>query len=452
VSGTEPRPAAETSTAPTTAGKHLPPEPQPRPAASSTSPGPAAAPDESHLVPLLTPRDGVPEVLVEPAALTAAAAALANGTGPVAADAERASGFRYGQHNYLVQLRRQGSGTFLIDTAALPDLSEVSDALRGVEWVFHAASQDLHPMSEQRLFPDRIFDTELAARLLGMPRVGLGAVIADVLGLKLRKEHSASDWSRRPLPTPWLEYAALDVEVLVALRDALAARLEEQGKLEWALQEFEHVRLAPPPAPKVDPWRHVSRITDVKNRRQLAVVRALWTARDENARSRDISPGFVLPDRAIIQAAKACPRSVPALVELSEFSSKNQRRRAPLWLAAITSALRLGESQLPALRGPRTDAPPQPRTWADRDPAAAARLEAARTVVQELAERLGLPVENLLQPDALRRLCWDKDATRSVEDAAAFLRDRGAREWQVEQVAGPVVAAVAAAPGARPAD
>jgi len=419
------------------------PAQEPAPATS----GALAQAPERPLVPLLTPRDGVPPVLTSTDELARAAQALAAAEGPVAADAERASGFRYGQHNYLVQLRREGAGTFLIDTTALPDLSIITEALHGVEWVFHAASQDLLPMAEQRLFPDRLFDTELAARLLGMPRVGLGAVIADVLGLQLRKEHSASDWSRRPLPAPWLEYAALDVEVLVALRDALAERLAEQGKLEWAYQEFEHVRLAPPPPPRPDPWRRVSRITEIKNRRQLAVVRALWLARDENARSRDISPGFVLPDRAIVQAAKACPRSVPALVKLSEFSAKSQRRRAPMWLAAITEALRLDESELPSLRGPRTDAPPQPRTWAERDPAAAARLQAAKDVVQELSERLGMPLENVLQPDALRRLCWDGEATRSVGAAADLLRGRGAREWQVEQVAAPVVAAIAALPG-----
>ena len=407
--------------------------------ATTTAP---STPDHEP-TPLLSPRDGVPPVVETPAALERAAAALAAGSGPVAADAERASGFRYGQHDYLVQLRREGSGTFLIDTAALPDLGAVDAALRGAEWVFHAASQDLGPMTEQNLHPDRVFDTELASRLLGMPRVGLGTVVAEVLGLQLRKEHSASDWSRRPLPESWLTYAALDVEVLVDLREALEERLAAQGKLEWARQEFEHVRLAPPAPAKVDPWRHVSHVTDVKGRRRLAVVRALWTARDENARTRDLSPGLVLPDRAIIQAAQACPRTIPALVGLPEFAVKHQRRRAPMWLAAITEALALPEEELPPLRGPRGDGPPPVRAWRDRAPQAAARLAAAKAVVQETSERVGTPVENLLQPDALRRLCWDEHACESLASLTAFLESRSARPWQVALLGEPLADALA---------
>src|SRR5690606_40234934 len=223
------------------------------------APHPASRAPYSFQVPepLTAPRDGVPVPVTTATALAAAVERLAGGTGPVAADAERASGYRYGQRDYLVQLRREGAGTVLIDPIAVPDLSALGAALAGVEWVFHAASQDLPGLAEHGLLPDRIFDTELAARLLGMPRVGLAAVVGDVLGLGLAKEHSAVDWSTRPLPADWLRYAALDVEVLVDLRDALAARLEEAGKSEWAAQEFEAVRLAPPPPARVDPWRRL---------------------------------------------------------------------------------------------------------------------------------------------------------------------------------------------------
>ena len=162
----------------------------------------------------------------------------------MAVDAERASGYRYGQRTYLVQLRREGAGTALIDPIAVPDLSALSDALVGVEWVLHAASQDLPGLAEQGMRPSRVFDTELGARLLGLDRVGLAAVVADALGLGLAKEHSAVDWSTRPLPTEWLRYAALDVEVLVELREVLAERLAVAGKAEWAAQEFEAVRTA----------------------------------------------------------------------------------------------------------------------------------------------------------------------------------------------------------------
>ncbi|MFC8190707.1 HRDC domain-containing protein [Cellulomonas sp. NPDC057328] len=401
-------------------------------------PGPDDArpdPEARPVVPLLEPAEGVPPVVDTPAALAAVVEAFGAGTGPVAVDAERASGYRYGQRTYLVQLRREDAGTALVDPVALPDLSVLSEALVGVEWVLHAASQDLPGLAEQGMRPSRVFDTELAARLLGMERVGLAAVVADTLGLGLAKEHSAVDWSTRPLPAEWLRYAALDVEVLVEVRQVLAERLAEQGKAEWARQEFEAVRLAPPPAPRTDPWRRVSGLHTLREPRRLAVVRELYATRDKNARERDISPGRVLPDAAIVAAAHALPRTVGQLVALPAFAGKGTRRRAALWQSAIDRAVALPDSALPSARGPASDGPPPPRAWADRDPAAARRLTAARTVVGALSEQWSVPVENLLQPDLLRRVCWSPPQPADAAAVAEALRAGGAREWQVELVA-----------------
>ncbi|MBT0994927.1 HRDC domain-containing protein [Cellulomonas sp. DKR-3] len=403
---------------------------------------------EDAVVPLTDPAEGIPPVVETPEALAAVVAAFGAGTGPVAVDAERASGYRYGQRTYLVQLRREGAGTALIDPIALPDLSALSEALVGVEWVLHAASQDLPGLAEQGMRPSRVFDTELGARLLGLERVGLAAVVADTLGLGLAKEHSAVDWSTRPLPTEWLRYAALDVEVLVEVRQVLAERLAVAGKAEWAAQEFEAVRTAPPPPPRVEPWRRVSGLHAIRDARRLAVVRELWTTRDTNARQRDISPGRVLPDAAIVAAAQALPRSVPALTALPAFSGKGTRRRAPLWQAAIDRALALPDGELPSVRGPKSDAPPPPRAWADRDPAAAARLAAARDVVAALSAEHTVPVENLLQPDLLRRLCWSPPRPLDERGIADQLEAGGARPWQVGLLAGPLTAAFGALPTA----
>ena len=402
--------------------------------------GPAA--DTPEVTPLIEPSDGVPEVVDTPEALAAVVTAFAAGRGPVAIDAERASGYRYGQRTYLVQLRRAGAGTAVIDPIALPDLSELSAALRGVEWVLHAASQDLPGLAEQGLLPDEVFDTELAARLLGLDRVGLAAVVADILGFGLAKEHSAVDWSTRPLPADWLRYAALDVEMLVELRDVLAERLRADGKDEWARQEFEAVRNAVPPRPRVEPWRRTSGLHAVRNPRGLAVVRALWEARDVDARSRDISPGRVLPDAALVAAGLALPTSVADLTELRSFSGKATRRRAAFWFEPIRRALELPEAELPSPRGPRSDGPPPPRSWPDRDPAAAARLVAARSTVNTLAARLNVPVENLLQPDLLRRLAWAPPEPLDAPGVAQFLADGGARAWQVELMATPLAEAL----------
>jgi ribonuclease D len=206
-------------------------------------------------VPLLEPRDGLPPVTETEAALTEVTGRLAHGYGPVAVDAERASGYRYGQRAYLVQLRRDGAGTMLIDPIACPDLSGVDAALADTEAVLHAASQDLPCLAEVGYRPRRLFDTELAGRLLGYPRVALGTLVEEVLGLHLEKGHSAADWSVRPLREELLRYAALDVEVLVELRDALAVQLADQGKTEWARQEFAAVLAAKPASPRADPWR-----------------------------------------------------------------------------------------------------------------------------------------------------------------------------------------------------
>nr|WP_206345026.1 ribonuclease D [Streptomyces thermoviolaceus] len=390
--------------------------------------------DTGAPIPLLEPREGIPPVIADAAALDRVVAAFAAGSGPVAVDAERASGYRYGQRAYLVQLRREGAGTALIDPVACPDLSALGQVLSDAEWVLHAATQDLPCLREIGMVPTRLFDTELAGRLAGFPRVGLGAMVENVLGYVLEKGHSAVDWSTRPLPEPWLRYAALDVELLVDLRNALEKELDRQGKLEWALQEFEAIATAPPPPPRKDPWRRTSGMHKVRRRRQLAVVRELWETRDRIARRRDVSPGKVLPDSAIVEAALALPANVHALAALNGFGHRTGRRQLEQWQAAVDRAKALPESALPQ-QGQQVTGPPPPRAWADKDPAAAARLAAARAAVTALAERLAMPQENLVAPDAVRRLCWEPPRVVDPESVGAALAGYGARPWQVEQVA-----------------
>ncbi|MFF5480099.1 HRDC domain-containing protein [Streptomyces sp. NPDC012935] len=394
-------------------------------------------------IPLLEPREGIPPVIADEDALAEVIAAFGAGSGPVAVDAERASGYRYGQRAYLVQLRRAGAGSALIDPVACPDLSGLGEALSGVEWVLHAATQDLPCLREIGMVPTLLFDTELAGRLAGFPRVGLGAMVEGVLGFVLEKGHSAVDWSTRPLPEPWLRYAALDVELLVDLRDALEKELDRQGKLEWARQEFEAIAAAPPAEPRKDPWRRTSGMHKVRRRRQLGVVRELWQTRDRIAQKRDVSPGKVLSDAAIVEAALALPVNVHALTALNGFGHRMGRRQLEQWQAAVDRARALTESQLPAPGQPVTG-PPPPRAWADKDPAAAARLSAARAAVSALAEQLNMPQENLITPDTVRRVCWEPPKVVDAESVAEALAGYGARAWQVEQVTPMLVAALSA--------
>ncbi len=404
---------------------------------------PAAPHDEQgpQLVPLITPADGVPDVITDERTLRRAADAIAAGTGPVGMDAERASGYRYGQHAYLVQVRRAGAGTFLVDPVALPDLTPLDEAISGAEWILHAATQDLVCLAEVGLRPRALFDTELAGRLAGLPRVGLGAMVEHYLGLTLAKEHSAVDWSARPLPEPWLRYAALDVEVLVDLRDAVRADLDRQGKVRWAAEEFESLLTFNGPEPRVDPWRRTSGIHKIRSPRGTAIVRELWLWRDELAQQRDVAPGRIVPDAAIAEIAIAhqrAERPPRSLGSQDPRLARSIRRHEEALVEGVARALSLPATDLPPLTLPSVG-PPPPRTWAERDPVAAARLARARELLGGLSEELSLPVENVLTPDLLRRYLWDAPPAPTTAEVAQALADMGARAWQTH-LAAPLIA------------
>lgn len=403
---------------------------------------------EAPHVPLLELREGLPPVVDSQPALDEVLEAIRSGSGPVAVDAERASGYRYSARAYLIQLRREGSGSALVDPIPFGDMTALNDAIGDAEWILHAATQDLPCLTELGMQPASLFDTELAGRLLGYPRVGLATLVETIVGRRLRKEHSAVDWSTRPLPEPWLEYAALDVEVLIELRDALEEELERTGKDEWARQEFEYLVNAIPKGPRQDPWRRTSGMHRARGRRALAAVKELWEARDAIAAQRDVTPGRIIPDSAIVEAANALPRDRGTLLALKGFKGRGAQRYANRWVEAIRTARELPEDELPPLAA-RYDGPPPPRSWADRDPVAAARLGTARTELAALAHDLNLPVENLMTPDFVRRLMWEPPDVEEHELPGALadrLRDFGAREWQVELTTEILTGAVVTAP------
>ncbi len=380
---------------------------QPDPSVPPATEPTAQPTTEPEPAPLLALREPLPPVVDTEAGLRAVCEAVAAGTGPVAIDAERASGYRYSNRAYLIQLRRGGSGTPLVDPIAFDGLEPLQEAIGDAEWILHAATQDLPCLREEGLAPAALFDTELAGRLLGYPRVGLATLVESLLGQRMKKEHSAVDWSTRPLPTPWLEYAALDVEVLVELRDLLAAELEETGKAEWA--------------------------------------KALWELRDSLAEQRDVTPGRILPDSAITVAATHMPTDKGTLMGLKGFHGRGAERYAARWVATLREVAELPEDELPT-RAPRSDGPPTPRAWADRDPVAARRLQHAREAMTALAEEHGMPAEQLLTPDYLRRTLWTPPRTREpqalAEAVAEQLRGYGARPWQVELTTPLLVAAI----------
>ncbi|MGO2663713.1 ribonuclease D [Mycetocola reblochoni] len=374
-------------------------------------------------------------VIDTPEGFDAAVTRIAAGTGPIAIDAERASGYRYSQRAYLIQVFRRGSGSFLFDPPAIGDMSALGAAGGDEEWVLHAASQDLDCLREVGIRPTRLFDTELSARLLGYPRVGLGAVVEQLLGIHLAKEHSAVDWSTRPLPDSWLEYAALDVELLVDLRDRLAGELREAGKDGIAAQEFDAELSKPAKPPRAEPWRRLSGVHAIRGQQNLAVARELWTVRDKHARGTDTAPGRLIPDSSIIAVVKEKPRTKAQLAAMRTFRGRASRTELDRWWAAIEQGRASTEPFAPRVPG---ETLPPPRAWAEKNPAADARLKAAKAHVTELSEARSIPVENLLTPDYLRRVAWAPPSpltASSIDDALATL---GARPWQRELLAAEV--------------
>ena len=372
------------------------------------------------------------QVIDSQAAYLAALDILAQGTGPIGVDAERASGFTYSQRAYLIQIYRRDAGTFLFDPPAIGDFSELNDALGGEEWILHAASQDLACLREVGLDPARIFDTELAARLLGLPRVGLGTVVEELLGIHLAKEHSAANWSTRPLPESWLVYAALDVELLPDLRDSMVDLLVESGKTEIADQEFAAVLAKEAKPARAEPWRRLSGLHAVRGQRNLAVARELWVARDALAQELDVSPGRLVPDASLVAAARLLPANRNALADLREFNGRASRTELDRWWKAILRGL--ASVDLPSVKA-NGDALPPPRAWADRNPDADLRYKAARAALTAASEERAVPLENLLTPDHLRRVAWQPPEPADTDAVGEALAGLGARTWQIEATA-----------------
>jgi ribonuclease D len=395
-------------------------------------------------VPLLVPSQGTPPLINTAPLLSDAITQLAQGTGPFAVDAERASGFRYSARAYLIQIKRKGGGLHLIDPIpfgpAHPLLAQLNELLNKDEVILHASTQDLPCLRELGINPTHLFDTELAGRIAGLPRVGLGPLLESLMGVVLAKEHSAADWSTRPLPQEWLTYAALDVELLVELRDAMYEILKSTDKLKWAEQEFASILKAPQPQPRVDPWRRTSGMHKIKRRDQLAIIRELWIARDEIASVQDIASGKLLKDSAIVELALSAPTTKKELEKALRPLGLRARwlDNSKAWIEAIARAVALPEDKWPAMRSNADTLPPM-KLWRDKFPEKFAPLSHARALIEELATANSIPVENLISPEFVRRICWSPPAQTTIirdEEAVRLaLAELGARAWQIDLVA-----------------
>jgi ribonuclease D len=406
---------------------------------------PVAVVDEELPVatPLLRPAEGVPAVIDTEAAFDEALAQLAQGTGPFAFDAERASGYKYSARAYLIQIKRNGGGLHLIDPIPFGPghrcFVALNDLIQDVEVILHASTQDLPCLREVGIFPNILFDTELGGRIAGLPRVGLGPLLETLMGVSLAKEHSAVDWSTRPLPHDWLNYAALDVELLVELRDKVYQLLVDGQKWKWAEEDFASIIAAPPPSPRIDPWRRTSGMHKIKKRIHMAVIRELWQARNELAQELDISPGRLLSDAAISEIALASDKGpITNRKHLEKILRPLGLRarwleNAATWISCITDAISMPEDQWPEARS-KSDAMPPIKIWRERFPDKYAPLTHARFNLQVRAEELSIPLENMISPELVRRICWQPPHD-SVHDALLAM---GARRWQAE-IAAPIL-------------
>ena len=365
--------------------------------------------------------------------------AIASTRGAIAIDAERASGFKYSQRAYLVQIRASNTDIFLIDPAASPEVvpskefAELASLMKDREWILHAATQDLPCLNEIGLYPGAIFDTELAGRLSGQPRVGLGALTESLLHFRLAKEHSAADWSTRPFPDSWLNYAALDVDVLHELATEVETLLSEQGKLDWAKQEFDALMSFQPKPQKLDRWRGITGLHKVQDRSSLEIARQLWHAREALAQKMDVAPGRLIPDSSILVAATEKPKTRPELAAMKSFSGRASRSYLDTWWDAINSANKA--TDLPALKPEKSDALPNHRNWINKFPEADRRLKHAKASLIELSQQKLIPLENLLTPELLRQVSFAPPQQLSSITLSEKLGQLGARPWQVELTA-----------------
>ena len=384
------------------------------------------------------PSEGMPQLMAGAAAIRQAADRLAQGTGWCAVDTERASGFRYHNRVCLLQIRRTGAGTMLIDVESDPQATTdfIGRVLADTGWVVHAASTDLPYLEQLRLRPPQLFDTELAGRFLGFHRVNLAAMVEHYLGVRLRKNHGGEDWSRRPIPSGWLDYAALDVEYLLPLADAMRSELMQQHpKDTWVAEECDYltrVYRGYSPAPKS--WEDLKGVHGLRTSKQLQVARWLWRVREKLARASDTAVSRLLPDKALVALATELPTTVPKVMRTPGYPPR-LRRKARYWANQVDKALRTAQDRWPEPFPIPTyrDTPPSRYTWSRYYPESFPKLTMVREELARVAAQVEIPVENMIQSSDTNEIVWRSQELKEVTDDTellALLQRLQIRPWQ----------------------
>lgn len=359
--------------------------------------------------------------------------------GQLAVDTEAASFHRYTDRVYLLQLSSR-TRTVIVDPLAVTDLSTFGRVLAdpGVEVVFHDADYDLRLLRREFGFEAHgLFDTRVAAQLLDEPGIGLAALLEKYFGVRVDKRFQRADWSARPLTEPMLAYAASDTTYLPALRDLMRQHLSDAGRLDWAREEFQVIEGARWETEDQEPGWLRMKGAKVLKPRQLAVLRALYEWRDEQARRHDRAPFRVMNNEPILEMAKHPPTDLESLKKVPGIGRDTAERRGALLLDLIDRALKLPDSALP--RVPRS---PRPAI----DPTYEGRLDRLKAVRNRRAAAYPLQPGVLCPNGTLEAIARLKPAT--LEELAQV---SSLRRWQLREIGQELLEAIPEPPPPGPA-
>jgi ribonuclease D len=377
---------------------------------------------------------GAPAVWIRTAEALGRLAERLRGQPAVALDTEADSLYHHREKVCLVQLAAPGGEAVLIDPLALGGLEPLRAVLADARTVkvLHGADYDVTSLKRDFGFRfGTLFDTMLASRFLGLPEVGLQAVLRNELGVALSKSSQKDDWSVRPLTPLQEQYALADVRHLLELYDRLAGRLRETGRLAWVEEESAAVAALEPAHRERDPdgWLRIKGARALPPRQQ-AVLRALFDWREDLAEATDVPAFRIVSPPTLLALAQHPPREAVQVQRMPGLP-RMARERAGAIMAAIERAAALPEDRLPRL--PR-DRPPAV------SPAVSRRVQALRAWRADAAKRLALDVSVVLPQRLL-----DKVAEAAPSDLAGLERVEGLRRWRVEALGGEILHALRAA-------
>jgi ribonuclease D len=338
----------------------------------------------------------------------------------VALDTEGASFHRFVDRIYLLQVSTR-ERTAVIDPLPIGIPAELGALIEdpGVEIVFHDADYDLRLLHQDYGWQVRnVFDTRVAAQLLGIKAFGLAALLDQFFGVKLDKKHQRADWSMRPLTRDMLDYAAQDTMYLPGLRDQLKAELERKGRWSWAREEF--TRLEATRWSEDDDAMAFMKMKGARdlNRRELALLRELVAWRNAIAAEQDKATFRVLGNEPMFEIAKTAPRDRATLSAIKGMPRGILETRSLSLIEAVTRGLAVPDAELPKFpRGPR---------W-DRDPDFDARVSAIKTVRDTIAAKLDMDTGVLFPREKMEAVA--RANPRSLEDFATI---PDLRKWQIE--------------------